>query len=106
MTVVIETGGAQILPPVGDERATVSAWAAHLAADADLRAKSPEYAALAASLFITTEHMAAQAKGRIVRHNHFTRDIKPQGKCPACDRYHATRTVEILKATAPRAETK
>lgn len=21
------------------------------------------------------------------QHNHFTRDIKPQGSCPACDRY-------------------
>ena len=31
MTVVIETGGAQILPPVGDERATTTAWAARQA---------------------------------------------------------------------------
>jgi hypothetical protein len=23
------------------------------------------------------------------RHNHFTRDIKAPGKCPACDRHHA-----------------
>jgi hypothetical protein len=23
------------------------------------------------------------------RHNHITRDIKPQGECPACDEYHA-----------------
>lgn len=22
------------------------------------------------------------------RHNHLTRDIKPRGKCPACDAYH------------------
>ncbi len=21
-------------------------------------------------------------------HNHVTRDIKPQGECPACDKYH------------------
>jgi len=21
-------------------------------------------------------------------HNHFTRDIKPEGQCPACDQYH------------------
>lgn len=21
-------------------------------------------------------------------HNHMTRDIKPPGQCPACDRYH------------------
>jgi hypothetical protein len=24
-------------------------------------------------------------------HNHVTRDIKPEGQCPACDRYHASR---------------
>lgn len=23
-----------------------------------------------------------------VPHNHFTRDIKPKGVCPACDKYH------------------
>ena len=26
------------------------------------------------------------------RHNHFTRDIKPLGQCPACDRYHDKHT--------------
>ena len=26
--------------------------------------------------------------GAASRHNHFTRDIKAPGKCPACDRYH------------------
>jgi len=25
---------------------------------------------------------------RAARHNHVTRDIKPRGVCPACDRYH------------------
>ena len=25
-----------------------------------------------------------------VRHNHVTRDIKPVGMCPACDRYWST----------------
>ena len=24
----------------------------------------------------------------LVRHNHTTRDIKPEGQCPACDHYH------------------
>jgi hypothetical protein len=24
----------------------------------------------------------------VVRHNHITRDIKPLGQCPACDRIH------------------
>lgn len=27
---------------------------------------------------------------RRIRHNHTTRDIKPLGQCPACDRYRAT----------------
>jgi hypothetical protein len=27
------------------------------------------------------------------RHNHFTRDIKEPGKCPACDAYHARHPV-------------
>jgi len=35
-----------------DDRATVSAWAAHLAADADLRRTSAPYAALAAELIV------------------------------------------------------
>lgn len=50
MSTVHEASGAQILPPARDERATVSAWAAHLAADADQRVKAPEYAALAEAL--------------------------------------------------------
>lgn len=24
----------------------------------------------------------------LTAHNHFTRDIRPHGECPACDRYH------------------
>lgn len=43
--------GAQILPPVGDERATVAAWHAHGACDADLRRFKP-YAELARRLMI------------------------------------------------------
>lgn len=27
-------------------------------------------------------------------HNHFTRDIKPQGECPGCDYYHVVTTVK------------
>ena len=48
--VLTEATGAQILPPVNDESATVSAYYAHLAADADQRTKFPEYAALAGAL--------------------------------------------------------
>lgn len=28
------------------------------------------------------------------RHNHITRDIKPEGQCPVCDEYHARRKQE------------
>lgn len=28
-----------------------------------------------------------------MRHNHFTRDIKPLGKCPACDSYHVAKSL-------------
>lgn len=27
-------------------------------------------------------------------HNHVTRDIKPEDKCPGCDRYHASRKAQ------------
>ena len=30
------------------------------------------------------------------KHNHITRDIKSKGKCPACDRYHASQEPEAL----------
>lgn len=49
---LLDANGAQILPPAEDSRATTSAWFAHLAADADMRTKHPEYAALAASLTV------------------------------------------------------
>jgi len=32
---------------------------------------------------------------QIAKHNHITRDIKPLGKCPACDAYHARRIPTI-----------
>lgn len=44
MTVLVERStGAQILPPVKHDRATVSAWFAWLTCDADLRTKAKEY---------------------------------------------------------------
>lgn len=53
MTRVVEAAtGAQILPPVGDERAHAAAWHAHGACDADLRRKSKPHAELAARLMI------------------------------------------------------
>lgn len=33
-------------------------------------------------------------------HNHFTRDIKAPGKCPACDAYHAKHPDPLLKQVA------
>lgn len=32
---------------------------------------------------------AEPAPGQAPRHNHFTRDVRPQGECPACDLTHA-----------------
>lgn len=31
-------------------------------------------------------------------HNHMTRDIKNQGQCPACDRYHEKQELKKLQA--------
>ena len=52
MSVVLERNGAQILPPISDECATVTAWAAKQCADADHRAKHPVYAELASRLVV------------------------------------------------------
>jgi len=43
---------ARVLPPPAGDRATVTAWAAHLACDADLRTKAPVYAELVGRLTI------------------------------------------------------
>lgn len=50
--VLVDESGAQILPHVGDEQARVSSWFAVLACSADMRAKNPEWMALARSLRI------------------------------------------------------
>jgi len=50
MSVVVEQSGAQVLPDVRDQRAEVTAWFAHLAADADLRTRSPLFRELAERL--------------------------------------------------------
>lgn len=53
MSVVIDpTNGAQLLPPINDERATFTAWTAHLAADGDLRTKRGVIAQVAANLTV------------------------------------------------------
>lgn len=44
---LVESNDAQVLPRVGDQRATVSGHFARLACDADMRTKYPEYRALA-----------------------------------------------------------
>lgn len=48
--VLVDERGAQVLPPVGDERASVPAYFAHLACDADVRLVSEFWAELAGSL--------------------------------------------------------
>ena len=37
-------------------------------------------------------------------HNHVTRDIKPRGECPSCDRYHDKSELTALKAKLEDAE--
>lgn len=54
MSVVLERNGAQILPPIGDECATVTAHAAQQCANADHRVKFPVYADLARRLVVRT----------------------------------------------------
>lgn len=29
-----------------------------------------------------------------IQHNHLTRDIRPKGECPSCDKYHQSRMEE------------
>ena len=50
MSRVVQANGAQILPPAGDQRATVTMWVAQQCADADHRTKYPVYADVAAGL--------------------------------------------------------
>lgn len=52
MSTVEDQGGAQILPDVRDQRATVSSYAAHLATNADLRRVAPTYYNLASQLIV------------------------------------------------------
>ena len=47
--------GATLLPPAGAERAEYTSWVAHCAADADLRAKVPLWADIAADLLVERE---------------------------------------------------
>lgn len=51
-TRLVLANGAQILPPIGDVRATVSAWEAISACGADQRAKSASHRDLAAKLIV------------------------------------------------------
>lgn len=52
MIAVVEASGAQVLPPAGDPRTTITSWGAHLACDADARARFPKYRAVAEALRI------------------------------------------------------
>ena len=49
---VFEANGAQVLPDVDDERATVTSWAAHIACDADLRTSNPIWQGIASRLVV------------------------------------------------------
>jgi hypothetical protein len=51
MSVLRQASGAQILPHVADPRATISAYHAATALDADHRTKYPAFGVVAAGLF-------------------------------------------------------
>lgn len=51
-TILKTKNGAQVLPGTKDERAMVTSWSAHCAADADLRARFSTWRELAAGLEI------------------------------------------------------
>lgn len=53
-TRVVEPNGAQVLPPVDDQRATIPAWVGHLLCDADERTKYAAYTSLASELVVTS----------------------------------------------------
>lgn len=41
------------------------------------------------ALLKEAEALAGALKHTYIEHNHITRDIKPVGECPSCDKYHA-----------------
>lgn len=47
-----QRSGAQLLPDVGDPRATLTAWSAHCCTDADLRRRSEAHANVASRLLV------------------------------------------------------
>ncbi len=63
MSRVIDQDGRQILPTIphyeavflGIEVSEVSAWAVHLACDADFRRRCPAYAALAGHVYVEAD---------------------------------------------------
>lgn len=53
---VIETAnGAQLLPPIKDEHATINAYISRLACDADLRTKAAPYREVAARMTVVLD---------------------------------------------------
>ena len=52
MTRLLDSNGAQVLPPVNDPRAIVTGWVAVRCVDADLRVRSVVHRELAGHLFI------------------------------------------------------
>lgn len=59
MSVLVQASGAQILPEVRDQRATISGYHASLVLDADHRAKYPAYQVVASGLFPKTSAVRA-----------------------------------------------
>lgn len=51
-TVLVESNGSQILPPVEARHATINGWQAKCAVSADARTKHPMYRDIASRLFV------------------------------------------------------
>lgn len=61
MSVVIEPGGAQVLPRSDDPQQRLSTWAAYCCIDADHRLKHPVYARLADDLRVYASTSASSS---------------------------------------------
>lgn len=87
MSTITEPSGRQVLPPVADERVTTSAWAAHCAADADLRTRSKPHRDLAATLRVVASEPCAAASGACGRPSvHVATFLACEHGVPLCDR--------------------
>lgn len=88
--VVEAASGVRILPTVDGDPLRVNEWVAHLACDADLRRRVPEYARVAGMLVVTP---APTHEHRLVQH----RDGMPPW-CKVCGRDSAGRAQRTVQS--------